>query len=132
LTQSGLGAHRAVRALRCEVIEPKLGPTTTVALIKTTGDGFLAEFASPITALDCAFAIQQRRDVGTRSTKLVPDYIPRNFGLRFSTKARRASLASAELCRMPPAFEVSTIVVSSELSSAARMMRFEFHCTSGG
>src|SRR3974390_1703250 len=82
--------------------------------------------------VDCALAIQQRPDVGTRSTKLVPDYIPRNFGLRFSTKARRASLASAALCRMPPAFEVSTIVVSSELSSAARMMRFEFHCTSGG
>ena len=33
---------------------------------------------------------------------------------------------------MPPAFDVSTIVVSSVLSRAARMMRLPTHCTSGG
>ena len=33
---------------------------------------------------------------------------------------------------MPPALEVSVIVVSSVLSRAARMMRLLIHCTMGG
>jgi adenylate cyclase len=53
------GTAGAVRALRREVIEPKLAEHQG-RLIKTTGDGFLAEFASPIAALNCALAIQQR------------------------------------------------------------------------
>jgi adenylate cyclase len=53
------GTAAAVRALRREVIEPKLAEHQG-RLIKTTGDGFLAEFASPIAALKCALAIQQR------------------------------------------------------------------------
>ena len=55
------GTAAAVRALRREVIEPKLAEHHG-RLIKTTGDGFLAEFASPIAALKCAIAIQQRPD----------------------------------------------------------------------
>jgi adenylate cyclase len=47
--------------VRREVIEPKLAEHQG-RLIKTTGDGFLAEFASPIAALKCALAIQQRPD----------------------------------------------------------------------
>src|SRR5262245_8757672 len=57
------GTAAAVRALRREVIEPKLAEHHG-RLIKTTGDGFLAEFASPIAALNCALAIQQRPDAG--------------------------------------------------------------------
>jgi adenylate cyclase len=53
------GTAAAVRALRRDVIEPKLIEHRG-RLIKTTGDGFLAEFASPIAALNCALAIQQR------------------------------------------------------------------------
>jgi adenylate cyclase len=53
------GTVAAVRALRREVIEPKLAEHQG-RLIKTTGDGFLAEFASPIAALKCAIAIQHR------------------------------------------------------------------------
>jgi adenylate cyclase len=57
------GTAAAVRALRREVIEPNLAEHQG-RLIKTTGDGFLAEFASPIAALNCALAIQQRPDAG--------------------------------------------------------------------
>jgi adenylate cyclase len=53
------GTAAAVRALRRKVIEPSLAEHQG-RLIKTTGDGFLAEFASPIAALKCALAIQQR------------------------------------------------------------------------
>ena len=46
-----------IGTLRREVIEPRLSEHQG-RLIKTTGDGFLIEFASPIAALRCALAIQ--------------------------------------------------------------------------
>jgi TolB-like protein/class 3 adenylate cyclase len=51
------GTYARVGNLRREVIEPRLSDHQG-RLIKTTGDGFLAEFASPIAALRCALAIQ--------------------------------------------------------------------------
>jgi TolB-like protein/class 3 adenylate cyclase/tetratricopeptide (TPR) repeat protein len=49
--------YSRIGSLRREVIEPHLSEHQG-RLIKTTGDGFLAEFASPIAALRCALAIQ--------------------------------------------------------------------------
>jgi adenylate cyclase len=46
-----------VRALRADVVEP-LAVTHGGRLFKTTGDGFLAAFASAVQALRCAVAIQ--------------------------------------------------------------------------
>ncbi len=60
---SGLVAADEVAALvqlgqlRREVIEPSIR-THEGRLFKTMGDGFLAEFASPVRALECAIAIQ--------------------------------------------------------------------------
>ena len=51
------GTYARVGRLRREVIEPRLSEQQG-RLIKTTGDGFLVEFASPIAALRCAIAIQ--------------------------------------------------------------------------
>jgi adenylate cyclase len=51
------GTFARIGSLRREVIEPHLSEYQG-RLIKTTGDGFLAEFASPIAALRCALAIQ--------------------------------------------------------------------------
>src|SRR5919197_3490139 len=59
-------------------------------------------------------------------------YCPLKSGRRFSRNACLASLASSEPCRIPPALDVSTIVVSRELSSAARIIRLLIHCTMGG
>lgn len=53
------GTHARIGSLRREVIEPHLSEHLG-RLIKTTGDGFLAEFASPIAALRCALAVQSR------------------------------------------------------------------------
>ena len=50
------GTYARIGSLRREVIEPRLSEHQG-RLIKTTGDGFLAEFASPIAALRCALAI---------------------------------------------------------------------------
>ena len=46
-----------IRNLRLKYVEPCLAQYRG-RLIKTTGDGFLAEFSSPIEALRCALAIQ--------------------------------------------------------------------------
>ena len=51
------GTYVRVGRLRRELIEPRLAEHQG-RLIKTTGDGFLAEFASSIAALRCAIAIQ--------------------------------------------------------------------------
>src|SRR5579872_4609065 len=51
------GTFAQVQELRRKVIEPKIEEHTG-RLVKTTGDGFLAEFASPIAAMRCALAIQ--------------------------------------------------------------------------
>jgi TolB-like protein/class 3 adenylate cyclase len=51
------GTYARIGALRREVIEPRLSEHQG-RLIKTTGDGFLVEFASPLAALRCALAIQ--------------------------------------------------------------------------
>jgi TolB-like protein/class 3 adenylate cyclase/tetratricopeptide (TPR) repeat protein len=60
------GTYARVGRLRRELIEPRLSEHNG-RLIKTTGDGFLAEFASPIAALRCAIAIQDglSRDPGS-------------------------------------------------------------------
>ncbi|MFK4642088.1 class 3 adenylate cyclase [Bradyrhizobium ottawaense] len=51
------GTYARIGTLRREVIEPRLTDHQG-RLVKTTGDGFLVEFASPIAALRCALAIQ--------------------------------------------------------------------------
>ena len=53
------GTMARLRAVRSEVIEPLLAEHRG-RLFKTTGDGFLAEFASAVQAVTCARAIQER------------------------------------------------------------------------
>jgi TolB-like protein/class 3 adenylate cyclase len=67
------GTYARVGRLRREVIEPHLSDHQG-RLIKTTGDGFLAEFASPIAALRCALAIQN-------SSTRAPDALRLRIGL---------------------------------------------------
>src|SRR5215212_8013274 len=50
------GTAARIRALRADVIEPALARHHG-RLVKTTGDGFLAEFASPVEAVRSALAI---------------------------------------------------------------------------
>jgi class 3 adenylate cyclase len=54
------GTYARIGDLRRNVFEPLLSEHHG-RLIKTTGDGFLAEFASPIAALRCAIAIQSKQ-----------------------------------------------------------------------
>ncbi len=54
-----LGTLARVRTLRADFFEP-LAAKHGGRLFKTTGDGFLAEFASAVQALRCAIAIQEK------------------------------------------------------------------------
>ena len=70
-----------VRALRTEIVEPA-ATTHDGRLFKTTGDGFLLEFASAVQALRCAIAIQTtlnaqanglRLRIGVHQGEVVPE-----------------------------------------------------------
>jgi adenylate cyclase len=63
------GTYARVGNLRREVIEPRLADHHG-RLIKTTGDGFLAEFASPIAAVRSALAIQRTLKSGLDALRL--------------------------------------------------------------
>src|SRR3954447_10150222 len=52
------GTLKRVKALQREVIEPKVKERGG-RLVKTTGDGFLCEFGSPVEAVRCALEIQE-------------------------------------------------------------------------
>src|SRR5215212_7091625 len=58
------GTAARIRGLRKEVIEPALAKHHG-RLVKTTGDGFLAEFASPVEAVGSALAIQEQLPSGS-------------------------------------------------------------------
>jgi adenylate cyclase len=55
--------------LKCEVIEPSLSRHEG-RLIKTTGDGALVEFASPLAAMKCAVEIQDHLASGSSPLRL--------------------------------------------------------------
>jgi adenylate cyclase len=57
------GTHRQIKALERDVITPAV-ERHHGRVVKTTGDGFLIEFPSPVEAVRCALAIQSRTSAG--------------------------------------------------------------------
>ena len=70
-----LGTHRLLMAHRSELIDPAVAAHHG-RIVKTTGDGVLAEFASAVDAVACAIAIQ-------RVLALRNDPLPENKRLQF-------------------------------------------------
>ena len=64
------GTLGRLRALRAELIDPKIGEHKG-RLVKTTGDGLLVEFGSVVDALRCAVEVQ--REMAGRNTGVPPD-----------------------------------------------------------
>ncbi|MDR6872013.1 formylglycine-generating enzyme required for sulfatase activity/class 3 adenylate cyclase [Bosea sp. BE125] len=65
------GTVRRLKQVRREIVDPTLEEHYG-RLIKTTGDGFLAMFDSPLEAVRCAIVVQQ--SVAARNTGLPRDY----------------------------------------------------------
>src|SRR3974390_293599 len=65
-----LGTPGRARAIRIELIDPSIAAHNG-RVVKTTGDGFLAEFASTVDALDCAGKIQGQ--MPERNAAIAPD-----------------------------------------------------------
>jgi adenylate cyclase len=57
------GTHRRIKALERDIITPAVDRHHG-RVVKTTGDGFLIEFASPVEAVRCALTIQSRTSAG--------------------------------------------------------------------
>ena len=53
------GTHERLRAHLCELVDPKIREHHG-RIVKTTGDGVLAEFASVVDAVRCAGEIRDR------------------------------------------------------------------------
>ena len=64
------GTHARFKASLAEVIEPAIAKYQG-RVIKNTGDGFLAEFASAVSCVACAVEIQRR--LGRRNQDVVAD-----------------------------------------------------------
>ncbi len=64
------GTIARFQAHRRELIDPKIAAHQG-RIVKTTGDGFLAEFASPVKAVRCAIEVQQ--GMADRNADLAPD-----------------------------------------------------------
>ena len=97
------GTYSRIGKLRREIIEPRLSEHQG-RLIKTTGDGFLAEFASPIAALRCALAIQSaqpddpnalRLRIGLNLGDVIVEQGGDVYGEGVNVAARLESLAEA-------------------------------------
>ena len=69
MEQDEEGTAAQIRTLRWEVIEPALNRHQG-RLIKTTGDGFLAEFASPVEAVRSALEIQDQSTSASEALRL--------------------------------------------------------------
>jgi class 3 adenylate cyclase len=55
-----LGTLRALKAMRGNVLEPLIA-SCRGRIVKTTGDGVLAEFSSVVDAVNCAVSVQRER-----------------------------------------------------------------------
>jgi adenylate cyclase len=64
------GTHQRLRAHFAELIHPKIAEHRG-RVVKNTGDGLLAEFASVVEAVRCAIVVQ--REMGERNRALPPD-----------------------------------------------------------
>src|SRR5215208_8305849 len=54
-----VGTLRALRACRRELVDPAIAARHG-RIVKTTGDGLLAEFASAVDAVACAVGVQEQ------------------------------------------------------------------------
>jgi adenylate cyclase len=72
------GTLHRVRAIRAEVIDPKIAAHNG-RLVKTTGDGLLVEFASVVDGLRCA--TEWQRGMADRNTGTSDDRIEFRIGI---------------------------------------------------
>src|SRR5512146_2100545 len=93
------GTFALVQELRRKMIEPNIAEHQG-RLIKTMGDGFLAEFGSPISATKCALAIQT--ELATAPLSLLASRPVRRSRARSrSLRRRKRGQTSSGCCQTP-------------------------------
>src|ERR1700730_14300298 len=67
------GTHQRLKAHRRELVDPKISQDSS-RMVKPTGDGMLAEFASVVDAVRCAAELQRAmidREAGMREDRRI-------------------------------------------------------------
>jgi adenylate cyclase len=76
------GTHERLKAHRRELVDPKIGEHSG-RIVKTTGDGMLAEFPSVVDAVRCAAEVQRAmidREAGMSEDRRIRFWIGINLG----------------------------------------------------
>src|SRR5215831_4257639 len=115
------GTLSRLKALRAEAIDPKLSGHH-VRIVKTTGDGLLAEFASVIDALRCAVEVQQA--IAERNTGVAADNrIELRIGINVGDMSSRTATSSVMASISPPASKAWPSLVGFAYRPASKRMR---------
>src|SRR6476659_6987473 len=76
------GTHERLKAHRRELVDPKIGEHSG-RIVKTTGDGILAEFPSVVDAIRCAAELQRAmtdREAGMPEDRRIKFRVGMNLG----------------------------------------------------
>ena len=93
------GTLDRLRAIRAEIVDPSVAAHNG-RIVKTTGDGLLAEFGSTVDALRCAGDIQAQ--MPERNAAIAPDNrIEFRIGVHQGTSSSRTETSSATASTSP-------------------------------
>src|SRR5215204_2315614 len=122
------GTLARIRALRRDVIEPKVQEHHG-RLVKTTGDGFLVEFASPVEAVRCAVGMEEAIAWGEKARRERSDNVAAARIIAAASalagKMGQARIAMRRVGELAPALRVSNLCETLGPYAPDRYARYE-------
>ena len=111
------GTHRRVKRIERDLIEPSIAENHG-RLVKTTGDGFLAIFDSPVEAVRCGIVIQQNM-IGRNAS------LPKHHWIEY-----RIGVNLGDVIIEPDDVYGDGVNVATRLEGIANLAKFSFRAES--